>query len=145
MHPGIKTILQQQDLCVLATSSSEGPHCSLMAFICDESCTRLFMVTLRETRKFANLQKHDMVSILIDNRLILQNRREMQALTIQGRYCPLVNPSEITKVQSQFLKKHPHLTELASKKGACFFAIDIQKLQLLTGATDAHYEIPGRR
>jgi nitroimidazol reductase NimA-like FMN-containing flavoprotein (pyridoxamine 5'-phosphate oxidase superfamily) len=140
MHQAMQMMLRQEDLCVLATSSPDGPHCSLMAYICDEDCTTLFMVTLKDTRKFINLQGNDTVSVLIDNRLAGKDRQTMQALTLRGRFRLLSEQALLLETRRRFLAKHPHLTTFASSGDACFFAVDIESLQLLSGATDACYE-----
>ena len=141
VNQDMQALLGQEDLCVLATASQEGPHCSLMAYICNQACTELYMVTLKETRKFENLQGNEMVSVLIDNRLASPDRDTMQALTLRGRFRPLSDPPTLADVRRRFLSRHPHLTTLATSDGACFFAIAIQSLQLLTGATEASYQI----
>lgn len=144
MHQAMQMMLRQEDLCVLATSSPDGPHCSLMAYICDEDCTTLYMVTLKDTRKFINLQGNDTVSVLIDNRLAGKDRQTMQALTLRGRFRLLSEQAILADTRRRFLAKHQHLTAFASTDGACFFAVDIESLQLLTGATEACYETIGR-
>ena len=140
VRPDMQAVLRQEDLCVLATASPKGPHCSLMAYICNQDCTKLYMVTLKETRKFSNLQDNAIVSVLIDNRLASQDRRVMQALTLRGRFEMLSDPSALTDISRRFLARHPHLTSLAASGNACFFAIAIESLQLLTGATEATYQ-----
>ncbi len=140
VRPDMQAVLRQEDLCVLATSSPEGPHCSLMAYICNQDCTTLYMVTLKETRKFSNLQGSEIVSVLIDNRLASQDRRIMQALTLRGRFQMLSDPATLADIRRRFLARHPHLTNLAASGDACFFAIAIESLQLLTGATEAIYQ-----
>lgn len=144
MHQAMQKLLRQQDLCVLATSSPDGPHCSLMAYICDDDCATLFMVTLKDTRKFINLQSNDTVSVLIDNRLAGKDRQTMQALTLRGRFRLLSEQALLAKTRRSFLARHPHLTAFASRDEACFFAVDIESLQLLTGATDACFETLGK-
>jgi nitroimidazol reductase NimA-like FMN-containing flavoprotein (pyridoxamine 5'-phosphate oxidase superfamily) len=144
MHQAMQKLLRQEDLCVLATSSPDGPHCSLMAYICDEDCVTLFMVTLKDTRKFINLQGNDTVSVLIDNRLTGKDRQSMQALTVRGRFRLLSEQAILAETRRRFLAGHPHLTAFASRDDACFFAVDIESLQLLTGATDACYETLGK-
>jgi nitroimidazol reductase NimA-like FMN-containing flavoprotein (pyridoxamine 5'-phosphate oxidase superfamily) len=144
MHQTMQMMLRQEDLCVLATSSPDGPHCSLMAYICDEDCITLYMVTLKGTRKFVNLQGNDTVSVLIDNRLAGKDRQSMQALTLRGRFRLLSEQEILVETRRRFLAKHPHLTAFASSGDACFFAVDIESLQLLTGATDACYETIAR-
>lgn len=140
VNPVMQAVLRQEDLGVLATTSQEGPHCSLMAYICNPDCTELYMVTLKETRKFSNLQGNALVSVLIDNRLASQDRRTMQALTVRGRFRMLFDPPALADIRNRFLARHPHLAGLATSEGACFFAIAIESLQLLTGATEASYQ-----
>jgi nitroimidazol reductase NimA-like FMN-containing flavoprotein (pyridoxamine 5'-phosphate oxidase superfamily) len=37
----MKELLSTHDMCVLATSGDQGPHCSLMAYVCDDAVRHL--------------------------------------------------------------------------------------------------------
>ncbi len=50
----INALILRKDSCVLATTDGETPHCSLMAYIPDESGERLYLVTSSASRKYQN-------------------------------------------------------------------------------------------
>ena len=53
MLPEMKKLVQKKDLCVLATVSGSRPHCSLRAYVADEDCRKIYMVTLGDTKKIS--------------------------------------------------------------------------------------------
>lgn len=53
----MKQLVREKDICVLATVSGSKPHCSLMAYVTDEDCREIYMVSRRQTGKYRNLKK----------------------------------------------------------------------------------------
>lgn len=137
----MKKVLEAQDMCVLATVDGDVPHCSLMAYVTDEKCRRVYMVTHRNTKKYANLLANPAVCLLIDTRLSVKQfaRENVQALTVNGVF-EHVQEEEIAGLRNRFVEAHPHLQEFAQDEEAQVFAVKLQKLQLLRDATDASYE-----
>jgi nitroimidazol reductase NimA-like FMN-containing flavoprotein (pyridoxamine 5'-phosphate oxidase superfamily) len=46
----MKALVKENDIWVLATASADaGPYCSLMAYVCDEVCRKIYMATYRST------------------------------------------------------------------------------------------------
>lgn len=133
-------VLEAQDMCVLATVNGVVPHCSLMAYITDETCRRVYMITHRNTKKYANLLANSAVCLLIDTRLSekCSSRENVQALTINGTF-ELVKEEETAELKNRFIQAHPHLLEFAQDGAAQVFAVKLQALQLLRDATDASY------
>jgi nitroimidazol reductase NimA-like FMN-containing flavoprotein (pyridoxamine 5'-phosphate oxidase superfamily) len=132
-------LARQNDICVLATASDNKPHCSLMAYVTDEACREIIMVTHRNTQKFENLKKNPAVSILIDTRreTIRQN---VQALTIEG-YFEATDDSEAKKSSAiRLLDAHPHLREFIGHPQAEIIRIRIQSFLLLDGLMQSHFE-----
>jgi general stress protein 26 len=41
----MKTLLKQQNMCVLATVGNRNPHCSLMAYVTNEQGDEIYLVT----------------------------------------------------------------------------------------------------
>ena len=64
----MKAMVRDHDICVLATVAEGEPHCSLMAYVPDESCREIYMVTHRKTKKYRNLRANPAISLLIDTR-----------------------------------------------------------------------------
>jgi nitroimidazol reductase NimA-like FMN-containing flavoprotein (pyridoxamine 5'-phosphate oxidase superfamily) len=141
MLPKIKKLVKEKDICVLATVSGSRPHCSLMAYVADDDCRNIYMVTLRDTKKFQNLTQNPAVSLLIDNReedAGIQRSRA-KALTVNGVF-QMVERGKEERVRSLLWERHPHLRDLMGKETAKIFSVRIESLQLLEGATDSYFE-----
>ena len=46
----MKALAREKNICVLATVGGRKPHCSLMAYVTDENCTEIYMVTHKNTK-----------------------------------------------------------------------------------------------
>jgi nitroimidazol reductase NimA-like FMN-containing flavoprotein (pyridoxamine 5'-phosphate oxidase superfamily) len=136
----MKLIVQSNKVCALATVAEDGPHCSLMSYAVDEACRELYMMTSRNTKKYANLQKNSSVSLLIDTRAQGEDLSQVDALTVTGRFQQITDPARRHQVMKKLLEAHPHLEELASDPATAVFAVLIGSFQLLQGVTDAYYE-----
>ena len=134
-------VLRAQDMCVLATVDGDVPHCSLMAYVTDAKCRKVYMVTHKNTKKYANLLANPAVCLLVDTRLSVKRsaRENVQALTVNGTF-ELVKEDETAAFKNRFIEAHPHLREFALDEDAQVFAVKLQALQLLRDATDALYE-----
>ena len=64
----MKALAREKNSCVLATIVDRKPYCSLMAYVTNQACTEIYMVTHRQTQKFKNLVADPAVSLLIDTR-----------------------------------------------------------------------------
>jgi len=133
--------VQEKDICVLATVSGSRPHCSLMAYVADEDCREIYMVSLRDTKKFQNLTQNPAVSLLIDTREEDAGPRKSQAkaLTVNGMFQG-VEGGKQERVRSRILERHPHLKGLIGQERAEIFSVRIESMQLLEGATDSYFE-----
>ena len=61
-------LLDTQNLAVLSTCRQDRPYSSIIGFVATEDFRRIIFATLRDTRKYANIQGNEHVSILIDSR-----------------------------------------------------------------------------
>ena len=136
----MKRIVRDGDLCVLATVSGGKPHCSLMAYVSNEDCSEIYMVTQRDSVKFRNLQENPSVSLLIDTREGHQgpNRPKAQALTVNG-VSQTVNEVNRSKVRNMLLERHPHLKVFMDHPNAELLCIRISSFLFLDGLTDSHF------
>jgi nitroimidazol reductase NimA-like FMN-containing flavoprotein (pyridoxamine 5'-phosphate oxidase superfamily) len=141
----MKTMLEEYDACVLATVSEGKPHCSLMAYVTDDGCTEIFMVTPRNTTKYENLLKNPLVSLLVDtrDRHFPDNRSEAKALTVEGRCREIKDDGKREYVKQKLVEKHPQLKSMVDDEQAAFLGIQIQSFLLLNGVQDAHFEEVG--
>lgn len=138
----IKSLVREKDICVLATVSGHKPHCSLMAYVTDDDCREIYMVTHRESRKYENLMKNRSVSLLIDTREehAGSRRPEAKALTVSGTFKKIDDKKKKLQVRSKLLDRHPHVKELLDHPDAEILCIRVESFLLLNGLTDAHYE-----
>ena len=138
----MKALVKEKDVCVLATTSADKPHCSLMAYVTDEDCHEIYMVTHRQSRKYENLMKNPSVSILIDTRdeHLGSRRPNAKALTVGGTFKEIDDKDKKIEVRSKLLDRHPHVKEFLDHPDAEILCIKVESFLLLDGLTDAHYE-----
>jgi nitroimidazol reductase NimA-like FMN-containing flavoprotein (pyridoxamine 5'-phosphate oxidase superfamily) len=142
MLEAIKTLIKSRDVCVLSTVFGGEPHCSLMSYVTDDTCREFYMITLRGTKKYRNLEGNSAVSLLIDTREedVDRRRKDIRALTVSGVFQKLEDPSEEERILRQLLKKHPHLKEFAESDEAKVFAVRAKAFQLLDGVSRSLFE-----
>lgn len=137
----MKNIIRMEEMCVLATAAGDIPHCSLMAYITAEDCSKIYMITHKKTKKFKNLKNNPIVSLLIDTRFsAAESRSRVKALTINGSVTVIKDEGAAAELREKFITRHSHLSEFAEHEDAVVVELTIQSLQLLRGATDASYE-----
>jgi len=138
----MKDIVKANDLCVLATVSEGEPHCSLMFYISDEEEYEIYLISHKQTKKYANLMENPTVSLLIDTREeeIGQRRVYIKALTVRGEFQTIKDPDKKDIIRVKFLERHPHLADFLNDPGAEIFSIKIKSFQLLDGIKDTFFE-----
>ena len=138
----MKDVIRSQDMCVLATVTGNKPHCSLMAYVTDEECRTIYMITHQNTAKYQNLTANPSLSLLIDTRLMHrgEKRQKAKALTVNGFFERIEDSDKRFNIVARFLERHVHLKKFAGHPDAEVLAVRIQSLQLLDGVTDAYYE-----
>ena len=138
----MKALIKEKDICVLATTSADKPHCSLMVYVTDEDCREIYMVTYRQTRKYENLMKNPSVSLLIDTREehLGSRRPNAKALTVSGSCGKIEDENKRNHVRSKLLRRHPHVEEILKHPDAEILCIRVESFLLLDGLTDAYYE-----
>ncbi len=137
----MKQLVKDEKFCVLATSSDNNPHCSLMAYATDDDCRRLYMITRKSSVKYGNLMKNQAVSLLIDTREKSgEERNRTKALTVTGRFSEIRNISEYERAKDLLLKRHPYLDIFIEDSESCIFAVEMHSFLLLDGFTDSYYE-----
>ena len=134
-------LLKEHHTCVLATCSENRPHCSLMAYVADESGRVVHMITQRQSQKCKNMRENPMVSFLVDTRQgkELSRMSRVCALTVHGTYSLPTDPLDRTNALNHLLEIHPHLEELASFSDAEVFSIKVASFLLLDGPLDAYF------
>ena len=135
----MKALATQKNICVLATVAGRKPHCSLMAYVTDENCTELYMVTHKNTKKYKNLMENQFVSLLIDTRET-SPRLKAKALTIAGECTVIEGEKKRQTVRSKLLAVHPHLSEFIHHSEAEILCVRIHSFLLLDGLQEAHFQ-----
>jgi nitroimidazol reductase NimA-like FMN-containing flavoprotein (pyridoxamine 5'-phosphate oxidase superfamily) len=138
----IKRLARQKRTCVLATVDGDKPYCSLMAYVTDEDCEEIYMVTHKDTRKYRNLLANPAASIMIDSRE-LKSRAQAQALTVEGACCRIEDEDKEKQVRAMLLKAHPQLKGFVDHPDAALLCIKVNSFLLLNGLTESHFiEMP---
>jgi nitroimidazol reductase NimA-like FMN-containing flavoprotein (pyridoxamine 5'-phosphate oxidase superfamily) len=106
-------LLGSQRFAALATQSDGQPYQSLMAFVASGDLRRLFFLSERETRKFANMVANAQTTVLVDNRS--NDSTDLigaTAVTAEGSAAELEGQARGGAVDL-FLRKHPSLAGFA--------------------------------
>jgi len=139
MQETIRTLVQQRNICVLATAEGNKPHCSLMAYIADEDCRTIYLATHRSPQKYRNLVHNPHVSLLIDTRGESQRTRT-KALTVAGVCETIDTDPKRSRICRRLLEVHPHLKSFLEHPEAVILGIQVVSFLLLDGLTQATYE-----
>lgn len=140
MMERMKSLLKEEDMCVLATCSDNRPHCSLMGYVTDEDAENLYLVTLKDSRKYRNIVENPHVSLLVDTRREIPEvgRAGVKALTVHGTCRPLP-PEEGRLILDRLARRHPQLSALTRDPSAVVLEVKVEGLLLLDGVARAHY------
>ena len=135
----MKALAKQKNMCALATVAGQKPYCSLMAYVTDDKCEEIYMVTHKNSSKYINLMQNPAVSLLIDTRE-KSPRAEAKALTVEGVFCRIEEEKKRRQVAAKLLQAHPHLETFMQHPEADVFCVKIGSFLLLDGVQDAHFE-----
>ena len=135
----MQALASEKNICVLATVAGRKPHCSLMAYVTDENCEEIYMVTHKNTHKYKNVMDNPSVSLLIDTR-DKSPRTEAKALTVEGEYAAIESEEKLAKVQAKLLSVHSHLAEFINHSETEILCVKITSFLLLNGLQEAYFE-----
>jgi uncharacterized pyridoxamine 5'-phosphate oxidase family protein len=110
-----------------------------MAYVTDDNCEKIYMVTHKNSTKYKNLLQNPAVSLLIDTRE-KSLRSEAKALTVEGVFCKIEKAEKRRQVAAKLLQAHPHLETFMQHPEADVFCIKISSFLLLDGVQNAHFE-----
>ena len=133
MREEIQSLVRSRKHCVLATAADNQPYCSLMVYTVNADCTRIFMCTRGNTRKYRNLEENPRVSLLIDSR----DQPRPRALTVEGTAETLAGDPERQQVRDAMLTAYPELRTLLDSPDAALICIRVKSVVFLNGLTDA--------
>jgi nitroimidazol reductase NimA-like FMN-containing flavoprotein (pyridoxamine 5'-phosphate oxidase superfamily) len=138
----IKELIQHKDTCVLATVSGQEPHCSLMSYITDEDCRKIYMISLRGSKKYRNMVNNASVSLLIDTREddVGRKRENIKALTVRGNFQHIGDETKRRKILEKLLERHPNLKDFVGSTELEVFQVNTKSVQLLEGISNSYFE-----
>jgi len=139
----MRQLVINEKYCVLATVSDNKPYCSLMAYVSEEDCSKIYMVTHKDTTKYRNLMENSSVSLLIDTREKMDEDKKhiAKALTITGRFVEVEDFLGMVKARDMLSQRHPNLGVFLDHPEICLFAVEVHSFLLLDGFTDSFYEV----
>lgn len=138
----MKALVREKDMCVLATVSNNRPHCSLMAYVANDACTEIYMVTFKDTKKYRNLRENPWVSLLIDTREedLGSRRPQAKAITVTGVFEQIGDDNMRHQIREALMRRHAQLEGFADHPDAEVFSIRIHSFLLLDGLTNSCFE-----
>ncbi len=132
MEARLRELVATQRLAVLATYNGEHPYCSLVAFAATPDLGQLLFVTSRHTRKFANLQCHGEVALLIDDRSGDEtDLRRAMAATAVGR-AEEVPPDQAAEARAVYLARHPQLVDFVDAPTCALVRVQVRTYHVVT-------------
>jgi nitroimidazol reductase NimA-like FMN-containing flavoprotein (pyridoxamine 5'-phosphate oxidase superfamily) len=134
----VKELLTDNSLCVLCTASDDLPYCSLMTYMLSADLKTVYMVTVRESRKYKNLMANKSVSLLVDNRqrLVFPSDETIASVTFKGVIKHL-DPVESQVASIQLAERHAELKEILQSPDSVIFGIELKTFLLLNGPIDS--------
>lgn len=134
----VKDVLQDNTLCVLCTATRGNPHCSLMTYTLGDTLRMVYMVSLRDSRKYKNLLENPNVSLLVDNRqgLRFPSEDRVVSITFEGVFQHL-DEDESARVSSRLANAHRELDEILRNPDCVIFGIRLTTFLMLNGPVDS--------
>jgi nitroimidazol reductase NimA-like FMN-containing flavoprotein (pyridoxamine 5'-phosphate oxidase superfamily) len=130
-------MLEENNLCVLATCSNNLPNSSLMHYIYDGIGMNIIMLTLRGSTKHKNIKTNPQVSLLIDTRAdLLQPGLPIMALTVYGKAGIIQDPQRHKVLVDQLVDRYNSLAKLAGDSRCLVIQVQMEKMLLLDGISD---------
>jgi len=127
----IKKLFNTQRLGVLSTYGSNQPYSSLVAFAAPEDLKKLIFATARSTRKYDNLTRNALVSLLVDNRSNQDSDfSDAIAVTVTGE-AREVEKHERETLLKIYLDKHPYLRDFVMSPTCALVQITVQRFYLV--------------
>jgi nitroimidazol reductase NimA-like FMN-containing flavoprotein (pyridoxamine 5'-phosphate oxidase superfamily) len=129
----LERLVSGQRLAVLATNGPAGPYLSLVAFAASADRRSFYFATLRNTRKWANLERESRVALLLDDRPGGNSDfSRSAAATITGTAREL-SGEELKAALELYRARHPELAEFARSPGSALLKITVSDLSLVNG------------
>ncbi|MBM4288595.1 MAG: pyridoxamine 5'-phosphate oxidase family protein [Deltaproteobacteria bacterium] len=127
LKQNVRGLFTSQKLAVLATSGEDQPYCSLMAFAVTDDLKHVIVATKRQTHKYANIQQHPGVSLLVDNRKNqVDDFQQAVAVTILARAAE-PDPPEHEQFLNLYLFKHPYMRSFCQSPDCALLKLTVER------------------
>jgi nitroimidazol reductase NimA-like FMN-containing flavoprotein (pyridoxamine 5'-phosphate oxidase superfamily) len=127
-----KRLFAKQRLACLATSKSEKPHTSLVAFAATADLKAILFATTKSSRKYAYLKANERVSMLVDNRTNrITDFKEGTAITVIGRAKELDAHGKNIHLKL-YIEQHPYMEEFVESKDSSLFMVEVETYRVVT-------------
>ena len=104
--------------------------CFLVSFVSSDDLKTIIFATLKESRKYENIQENKKVSILIGSQKnIIEDYKDAKALSFYGIVKKISN-KQSSEYKKLYLRKHPHFAEFLSDPQCELMAIKVKKITL---------------
>ncbi|AEH61462.1 pyridoxamine 5'-phosphate oxidase-related FMN-binding protein [Methanosalsum zhilinae DSM 4017] len=123
----IREVLESQSLAGLATSSSDIPYLSLVAFAVTDDLRYILFSTDTNTRKYSNISKNPSISFLIDSRKNADSDLSSAVAITATGHVEWINEQEMDRFKGIFLGKHPQLRDFVDSNTTVLLRADIDK------------------
>ena len=128
----VRILLESQYLGVLATSGSQGPHASLVAFASSDDLRTLVLATPMSSRKYANMLSEPRVALLADTRSNQSfDFHAAAAVTAYGQ-ARVESKEHGREWMHLYLQKHPHLIDFVHAPSCALVTIAVDTYSLVT-------------
>ena len=128
----VRSVLSSQKLGVLATTGEEYPYTSLIGFVCAEEMNSIIFATMKQTRKYANMQKHPNVTVLINSGTnSTEDFKDAASITVLGKASD-VAAENLEKSQKIYLTKFPFLEDFIKDPACVLVKVDVEKFIVVT-------------
>ena len=128
----LRGLFTSQKLAVLATYGIDQPYCSLMAFAVSDDLKHIIVATKRHTHKYANIQQHPRLSLLVDNRKNqVDDFQQAIAVTILATASEL-QPPELEPFLNLYLFKHPYMNSFCQAPDCALLKLSVESYLMVT-------------
>jgi len=132
-----RKMLEENNLCVLATCNDNLPNSSLMQYIYDDVDMSIYMLTLGGSLKYNNIIANPQVSLLIDTRSdVNQAGLPIMALTVFGRATIVNDPQKQQAIIEKLVAKNNRLAVLTKESLCLVIQMKIERMLLLEGVNN---------
>lgn len=128
----VQQLFTKQRLACLATSRSNKPHTSLVAFVATDDLKTILFATTKSSKKYAYLKANHRVSMLIDDRTNrVTDFKKGTAVTVIGRAKEMDAHRENTYLKL-YVKQHPYLEEFVESEHSSLFRMEVETYRVVT-------------